>query len=112
MSYVIVFRSRLRPGVEKAYGRRAEEIYAIAAEMPGLVSAKDFAADDGERVAIIEFDTEAHLLAWRDQVEHRRAQAQGRESFYAAYSIQICVVERSSAFDHAAGTWDQQPARW
>jgi heme-degrading monooxygenase HmoA len=112
MSYVIVFRSRLRPGVEEAYGRRAEEIYALAEQMPGLVSAKDFTAEDGERVAIVEFDTEAHLLAWRDHVEHRRAQAQGRESFYTAYSIQICRVERSAAFDHAAGTWEQRPARW
>ena len=111
-SYVIVFRSRLRPGVEEAYNRRGEEIYNLAAQMPGLIAAKDFTAEDGERVAIVEFDTEAHLLAWRDQVEHRRVQAQGRESFHAAYSIQICKVERASRFDHAAGTWEQDPGRW
>ena len=112
MSYVIVFRSRLRPGVEEEYGRRGEEIYALAQQAPGLISAKDFVADDGERVSIIEFDTEEHLLAWRDLAEHRRAQAQGRASFYTAYSIQICKVERASAFDLAAGTWEQRPERW
>jgi len=111
-SYVVVFRTRLRPGVEEEYGRRGEEIYALARQTPGLISAKDFVAEDGERVSVIEFDTEAHLLAWRDQAEHRRAQAQGRESFYAAYSIQICKVERSSAFDRTAGSWEQRPARW
>ena len=114
-------RSRVRTGqglaapVQPAKGRPAPDwlvVPAIAEKMPGLVSAKDFTAEDGERVAIVEFDTEAHLLAWRDHVEHRRAQAQGRESFYTAYSIQICRVERSSAFDHAAGTWEQRPARW
>jgi heme-degrading monooxygenase HmoA len=112
MSYVIVFRSRLRPGVEEAYGRRADEIYGLAEKMPGLLSAKDFTAEDGERVSIVEFDTEANLLAWRDHVEHRRAQAQGRETFYEGYSIQICKVERSATFDRQAGTWEQRPTRW
>jgi heme-degrading monooxygenase HmoA len=112
MSYVIVFRSRLRPGVEAEYGRRADEIYALAEKMPGLISSRDYVAEDGERVAIVEFDTEEHLLAWRDHAEHRRAQAQGRESFYASYSIQICRVERASTFDGATGAWAQHPNSW
>lgn len=111
-SYVVVFRSRLRPGVDDVYDRRAGEIYALAEQMPGLISARDYTAEDGERVAIIEFDTEANLLAWRDHAEHRRAQAQGRGEFYASYSIQICKVERSATFDQATGAWDQRPARW
>jgi len=112
MSYVIVFRSRLRPGVEEAYGRRGDEIYAMAERMPGMLAAKDFTAEDGERVSIVEFDTEEHLLAWRDHAEHRRVQAEGRELFYSTYSIQICKVERSASFDLATGAWDQRPARW
>jgi heme-degrading monooxygenase HmoA len=112
MSYMVVFRSRLRPDIDEAYGRRAGEIYELAVKMPGLISATDFVAEDGERVAIIEFDTEEHLLAWRDHLEHRRAQAEGRERFYASYSLQICKVERSSTFDGATGAWDQRPARW
>lgn len=112
MSYVIVFRSRLRPGVEEAYGRRAGEIYAMAEQMPGLIASRDYTAEDGERVAIVEFDTEEHLLAWRDHAEHRRVQAEGRASYYTSYSIQICRVERAAAFDEATGTWTQTPARW
>jgi heme-degrading monooxygenase HmoA len=112
MSYVIVFRSRLRPGVEEAYARRGGEIYALAAQMPGLISSRDYTAEDGERVAIVEFDTEEHLLAWRDHAEHRRVQAEGRESYYTSYSIQICRVERSASFDQATGSWTQSPARW
>src|SRR5690554_129397 len=111
-SYVVVFRSRLRPGVEEAYARRGGEIYALAEKMPGLISARDYTAEDGERVAIIEFDTEANLLAWRDHAEHRRAQAQGREEFYSSYSLQICKVERAATFDHATLSWDQRPTRW
>src|SRR5690349_15466204 len=98
MSFVIVFRSRLRPGIEHAYNVRGDEIYNLAMQMPGLLSTKDFTAEDGERCAIIEFDTAEHLAAWRDHAEHKRAQQQGRDTFYSMYSIQICEVVRSSTF--------------
>lgn len=112
MTYVIVFRSRLRAGVEEEYGRLANQIYEIAVKMPGYISIKDFVAEDGERVAVAEFDTAEHLIAWRDQPDHRAAQAVGREKYYDAYSITIAHVERSSAFDRATGVWRQLPAPW
>jgi antibiotic biosynthesis monooxygenase (ABM) superfamily enzyme len=55
--HVIVFRSRLRPGVEIDYDKRAGAMYDLAMTMPGLLASKDFVAEDGERVAIIEFDS-------------------------------------------------------
>ena len=99
MSYVIVFRSRLRPGVQSEYDRRGAEIYELGSKMPGFIAIKDFTADDGERVAIVEFDTAEHLAAWRDHAEHARAQQQGRDQFYSEYSIQVCKVERTASFD-------------
>ena len=105
MSYVIVFRSRLRPGIDVEYGARADEIFGYAETMPGFMSAKDFVAEDGERLAVIEFDTAEHLAAWRDHGEHAKAQAEGRAKFYTSYQIQICKVERGASFDAATGEW-------
>jgi heme-degrading monooxygenase HmoA len=99
MSYVVVFRSRLRPEAEPDYERRAAEIYALGIDMPGFIAIKSFTADDGERVSIVEFDTAEHLAAWRDHAEHRVAQQQGRDRFYSEYSIQVCKVERTASFD-------------
>jgi heme-degrading monooxygenase HmoA len=96
--YVIVFRSRLRPGVEDAYNARAGEIFALAEKMPGYLSIKDYTADDGERVAIAEFDTAEHLRAWREHPEHRKAQQEGRDRWYTFYQVQVCVLERESTF--------------
>jgi heme-degrading monooxygenase HmoA len=104
---LIVFRNRVRPGVEEAYDRRAGEVYAIAETMPGLVESKDFVADDGERLALIEFDTPAHLAAWRDHAEHRVAQGEGRDRWYAEYRLDICNVVRSSRFAAADGRWSR-----
>jgi len=98
MAAVIVFRSRLAPDCPDSYGARVEEIYRLAVEMPGFVAIKDFAAEDGERVAIVEFETEAQSRAWGQQPEHRKAQQEGRDLYYSAYSIQVCEVVRESRF--------------
>jgi len=58
---VVVFRSRLREGVRDAYAEKEAEVWSWATQMPGLVSSKDFVAEDGERVAIIEFRSAEEL---------------------------------------------------
>jgi heme-degrading monooxygenase HmoA/ketosteroid isomerase-like protein len=109
---VIVFRSRLREGVSAEYDRHAEDVYQRAIGMRGFISAKDFTAEDGERVAVIEWDSAENLAIWRDDTEHVAAQRQGRDRYYSEYRIQICSEERASSFDGAAWTkTDRDPAR-
>lgn len=95
---VTVFRNRLLPDGVAEYGSRAEEIHALALAMPGLVDVKSFTADDGERVTIATFADEASQRAWREHAEHRVAQQQGRDRFYAEYSIQVCETVRARGF--------------
>jgi heme-degrading monooxygenase HmoA len=95
---VVIFRNRLRAGVNPGYGQRAGEIYELARRMPGFVASKDFIAEDGERLAVIEFAGAAELAAWRDDPEHRKAQGEGRERFYSAYQLQVCKLLRESLF--------------
>jgi heme-degrading monooxygenase HmoA/ketosteroid isomerase-like protein len=106
--HVIVFRSRLREGVMPEYNELGGAMYALVERMPGFVAANDFVAEDGERLALIEFDGAAELAAWRELPEHRAAQARGRERFYARYALQVCAELRASEFDAAAGTWVQR----
>jgi heme-degrading monooxygenase HmoA/ketosteroid isomerase-like protein len=108
---LIVFRSRLRPGVSERYEAHAEAVYQRAVAMPGFVSAKDFSADDGERLALIEWDSAQRLTGWRDEPNHRAAQEQGRAEYYSEYRISVCSVLRASTFDGT--TWtkhDSDPA--
>lgn len=110
---VIVFRTRLRDGISDEYARDGERIYELGSAMPGFVSLKDFTADDGERVAIAEFETADYLAAWRSHAEHAAAQQRGRDRYYASYSLQVCAELRSSKFDAATGAWtrrDRDPA--
>jgi heme-degrading monooxygenase HmoA len=95
---VVVFRSRLKPGVEQEIEALGARMYALAERMPGFVSYREYQAADGEGVAIVEFESAATLRAWREHPEHRAAQAQGRERFFSSYRIQVCAVERDYGF--------------
>lgn len=118
----ILFRSRLRPGIEVEYGAHAEQMYERASRAQGFVSAKDFSADDGERLALIEWASAETLAAWRDDALHQDAQRAGREQWYASYDLRICTELRGSAFDTTSGkraSFDRDPevcralaARW
>ena len=100
---ITVFRSRLRDDVPDRYATLAAELETRAAAVPGFVEFKQFVAPDGERLALVTFaDAEAEA-AWRDDVEHRAAQREGRESFYAEYDIAVCEVQRRHVWQDGSG---------
>ena len=87
---VTVFRSRLKPSVEAEYEQWGERMAALAEAMPGFVSAKDYVAADGGRVAIIEFESEATLRARSRHPLHLEAQAKGRRMRNTAFGCAAC----------------------
>lgn len=93
---VVVFRNRLREGVEQEFQEHASAIYELALNMPGLLSSKDFVAEDGERLSIIEFRSAEELEAWRTQADHQMAKQRGRQHYFSEYSLQVCEVIRQS----------------
>ena len=114
-----MFRSRLRDGIADAYGPHAEKIYELAIRQPGFLAVKDFVAEDGERLALVEWATSPELDAWRELAAHRAAQERGRSHYYAEYSLQVCTELRASQFvaatgEHVRRTSDTRPIaeRW
>jgi heme-degrading monooxygenase HmoA len=95
---VTVFRSRLKAANEQEYYEWAERIAALAKTMPGYVSHKSFTADDGERVTIVEFASEEGQRVWATNLQHIEAKKKGRADFYTEYKLQVCTVQRESAF--------------
>lgn len=104
---VIVFRTRLREGInEQELATIGARMYEIASAMPGFISYKDFTAEDGESVTIVEFESLDTLAAWREHAEHRVAQQRGRDEFFAEYHIQVCTPVRDYSFRQPAGGGD------
>jgi heme-degrading monooxygenase HmoA len=98
---VTVFRARLQPENSEEYYKLAAELSAMASTMPGYISRKAYTAEDGEKLTIVEFESEETHRAWAEHPSHRAAQKIGREKFYAEYSIRICKELRSNAFRNA-----------
>ena len=101
---VTVFRSRVRKEYAEEYMKMAAKMSELAASMPGYVSHKGFTAEDGERVTIVEFESEETQRAWAQLPAHREAQRLGRERFYAEFKIQVCKLIRENAFTFSGGS--------
>jgi len=61
---ITIFRSRLKPNVQEEYMQWVARMSELAQKMPGYISYKGFQAQDGERVTIAEFESEAAQQAW------------------------------------------------
>lgn len=96
---VVIFRSRLKPGVEKEIEELGGRMYALGSAMPGFKSYREYASADGEGVAIVEFESHETLAAWRGQVDHQAAQKAGRERLFSEYRITVCDAVRDYSFD-------------
>jgi heme-degrading monooxygenase HmoA len=95
---IVIFRSRLRPGVEAEYAAMAARMDTLAAGMPGYLSHKSFTAEDGERVTLVEFVSEETMQAWREHSEHKEAQRLGRDRFYSEFRLSVCAPVREIRF--------------
>ena len=95
---VVLFRNRLRDDAGEEYQTTAKRMLALASAMPGFVSFKIFQAADGERLSVIEFESDDPARAWREHPEHRDAQQRGRARFYEEYRIQVCEPIRDFGF--------------
>jgi heme-degrading monooxygenase HmoA len=101
---IVVFRTHLKPQVDlEQLNALNQRMVALVSQMPGFVSLKDFAAQDGEFLVMAEFDSLESVDAWKAHPEHLIAQRRGREEFFADYHIQVCHVIRTSDFTAASG---------
>lgn len=99
---ITVFRARAREGLDAATleqletaGARMEE---LAAMQPGFISYKDFTAEDGESVTVVEFDTLENVARWHQHPEHRAVQEWARAAVFSEYVVHTCEVARSMRF--------------
>jgi heme-degrading monooxygenase HmoA len=96
---VALFRTYLRPQAElEALGVLHQRMHALVTTMPGFISVKMFTAEDGEVLALAEFESLDALKAWKEHPEHVVAQQRGREEFFAEYRAQICSSIREATF--------------
>jgi len=89
--FLVVFRNRKRTDIDQsAYDAEAEAMQALAAAQAGYLGFKSYVADDGEVIALSEWQDKASAKGWGRVAEHRAAQQRGRSSYYAEYTLYAC----------------------
>ena len=98
---IVLIRTAFRKDVDMVeYGAVSARMNELAQTIPGFISIKGYAAEDGDEISIARFETEEALVAWRDHPEHLEAQRKGRERFFSSYDVQVCAVTRAYDFVH------------
>jgi len=104
---VVVFRARRTPeGDGPTYKEALDRMAKLARTMPGYISHKAYAAEDGERLTLFEWESAETLRAWATHPEHVPTQKLGRDKFYTEYHPQVCELVRESRFSR-----DESPQR-
>jgi heme-degrading monooxygenase HmoA len=91
---VVILRTRLRPEAAEAYAVMARKLAPLAAAVPGYLGHKVFFADDGEKVMIVEYESEEAMQAWGRDPDHLEGKRAGLREFFSDYRVQICELKR------------------
>lgn len=98
--FLVVFRNRKRADIDAAaYSADAEAMERLAAQQRGYLAFKSYTADDGEVIALSEWEDEASALAWRRVAHHAEMQARGRTEYYENYTLFAGTPKRVHRFN-------------
>ena len=91
---------------------RAEDYFALAAELKpilekieGFISVERFASlsEEGKFVSISFWRDEEAVRQWRNDAEHRLAQAAGRSGIFRDYRLRVATVLRDYGLNDRSG---------
>jgi len=91
--YAVIFRATIAE-LDDEYLRMAERMKTLAFEKYGCIDFVSVTEGD-EEIAISYWQTEQHIIDWKNDLEHQRAQLSGREKWYKSFSVEICKVIRT-----------------
>jgi heme-degrading monooxygenase HmoA len=98
--FLVVFRNRKRAGIDAAaYFADAARMEALARAQPGFLSFKGYTADDGEVIALSEWESAAAARSWDQHPDHAITQARGRAEYYQDYTLYTCDNPRTHRFE-------------
>jgi heme-degrading monooxygenase HmoA len=96
--FAAIFTSLRAPSGDADYGAMAARMAELASSMPGYLGVESVRGAEGVGITVSYWQSEADILAWRRNAEHREAQAGGRREWYEGFELRIARVERAYGF--------------
>lgn len=97
-TWAVIFTSKRTSG-DDGYGELASRMVERSESMPGFRGIASARGADGVGITVCYWDSLDSLRAWGRELDHREAQARGRESFYASFDLRIARVEGVRTFE-------------
>ncbi len=89
--YAVIF-TNLRTEGDHGYAIMADRMEKLASQQPGYLGHES--AREGVGITVSYWESLEAIRNWKAQTEHLFAQQKGRDSWYSAYKVRICRVER------------------
>ena len=105
---VVLFEAKPTAEGRQKYLDLAAMLKPLLAGYEGFVRAERFASlsEDGKLLSMNVWTDEAAVERWRNEVQHRLCQKEGRESLFSSYRITVCSTLR----EYTACAREQAPA--
>jgi heme-degrading monooxygenase HmoA len=87
-----------RTDTPPTYAATAQRMLELARQQPGFLGFESARGADGLGITVSYWESEEAIRRWRDDAEHRVAQALGREQWYARFTLRVAKVERAWEF--------------
>lgn len=97
----VIFEVRPKVEHKQDYLEKAQELKSLLESTPGFVSIERFESlsESGKLLSLSFFESEEAVTTWRNTLDHRKAQALGRASYFDDYRLRIADVLRDYGMD-------------
>ncbi|MBS4077099.1 MULTISPECIES: antibiotic biosynthesis monooxygenase family protein [Pseudomonas] len=95
--FAVIFTSTRTEG-DNGYAAAAERMEELVNMQPGYLGVESVRGADGVGITVSYWESEAAILAWRQNPEHRVIQERGRSIWYSKFHTRVCRVEREYRF--------------
>ena len=94
--YAVIFEVEPKPEGRTEYLELAAALSKELELMEGFISIERFQSltNEGKLLALSFWRDEAAVTAWRNQVNHRHAQARGYSQLFSDYRLRVAEVQR------------------
>ncbi|WP_417460480.1 antibiotic biosynthesis monooxygenase family protein [Kordiimonas sp.] len=92
----VIFELQPKKGMENAYFDHAATLGKLLPEMDGFISVERFEslANKGQYLSLSFWRDEEAVMGWRNHMEHRAAQRDGRARVFEHYRLRVAHVMR------------------
>lgn len=94
--YAVIFSS-LRTHGDRGYAGMSTRMLALARQQPGFLGVES--AREGLGITVSYWSSMEAIADWKRVAEHREAQRLGHRTWYSAFKVRICRVERDYAME-------------